>query len=471
MDSNSKHVNQNSGDIEDSEQVLGTKIQNEQLKNELKCLKEPVEENRSMLNDMKSLKESHDLLMKKFQDLEKLVIQNKTQIEQGMQSNRNSGNDKEPNFENPFCFEQPLKKIKLEDQSEEIQRLNLVIKDLKEENLKLSNENAMLIGNYVLTSNTNALFLRTTMPTRPTVAQTSTPQQQVIQHNVSIPHLVSTNSSPATKSIVATPLAPGQQIPPGTTVFTSGGKTYCIPKASMTVATQQPVQQPSVTTQAALQPAMLAAVTPTLPVNPQQQLANVQKQQQQQIQQQQQQLPTLTIGTVQTQNPSGQKQMIEIKSLDQNTITLKGNQMIVSGPDTAQAQLIAKQLSSGAARLATLNGKQVLISTLPTEVNQQQQQLQQVVQPQQPAVVPQLQVVQQPQQQPVTVMPLKTDIPNNVKEPSEPLPPNAIKKDEEPKPAATAAGPKSGCTIGTNRSRSTNCFTRNPKRQPHLRTS
>ena len=40
--------------------------------------------------------------------------------------------------------------------------------------------------------------------------------------------------------------------------------------------------------------------------------------------------------------------------------------MIVSGPDTIQAQLIAKQLSSGAIRLATLNGgEQVLLSSTP----------------------------------------------------------------------------------------------------------
>ena len=90
---------------------------------------------------MKSLKESHDHLLKKFQDLEKLVIQNKTQIEQGMQSNRNSGNDKEPNFENPFCFEQPLKKMKMEGESEEIQKLNQIIKNLKKDNLKLSKRN------------------------------------------------------------------------------------------------------------------------------------------------------------------------------------------------------------------------------------------------------------------------------------------------------------------------------------------
>ena len=54
---------------------------------------------------------------------------------------------------------------------------------------------------------------------------------------------------------------------------------------------------------------------------------------------------TPTIGTVQAQNPQGQKQMVEVKSLGQNTVTFKGNQMIVSGPDIAQAQLIAKQVS------------------------------------------------------------------------------------------------------------------------------
>ena len=103
-------------------------------------------------------------------------------------------------------------------------------------------------------------------PQQQIIATPTTPNQgnRIVVHpsgatsNVGTPQLVSTNSSPATKvatptkSIVATPLAPGQQIPPGTTVFMSGGKTYCIPKASMTLATQQPVQQPSVTTQAAL---------------------------------------------------------------------------------------------------------------------------------------------------------------------------------------------------------------------------
>ena len=78
------------------------------------------------------------------------------------------------------------------------------------------------------------------------------------------------------------------------------------------------------------------------------------------------------IGTVQSQTTTGQKQMVEVKSLGQNTVTFRGQQMIVSGPDIAQAQLIAKQLSSGAVKLATLSGKQVLISTQPSVVQQQQ---------------------------------------------------------------------------------------------------
>ena len=123
--------------------------------------------------------------------------------------------------------------------------------------------------------------------------------------------------STPTKSIVATPLNPGQAIPPGTTVFMSGGKTYCIPKATMTAATQQ--QQPQPTTVMQAQPVaqtISTPATPTLPVNPvpQQQLTSPQQQQSQpQQQQQQQQQPTSTIGTVQTQNNAGQKQMVEVK--------------------------------------------------------------------------------------------------------------------------------------------------------------
>jgi nucleosome-remodeling factor subunit BPTF len=135
------------------------------------------------------------------------------------------------------------------------------------------------------------------------------------------------------RQIVAHQLAPGSQIPPGMTTFMQGGKTYCIPKASTQFLQQAP--------QVIQQQKPAAAAAPTI------------------IQQQQQQ-------------PA--KQMVEVKTLGANTVTFKNQQMIVSGPDVAQAQAIANQLSTGAARLATLGGKQVLISTTSASAVQQQQQ-------------------------------------------------------------------------------------------------
>ena len=146
-------------------------------------------------------------------------------------------------------------------------------------------------------------------PSGTTTSIGSTPQMTVANSPV---------KSTPTKSIVATPLNPGQAIPPGTTVFMSGGKTYCIPKATMTAATSQQ-QQPQPTTVMQAQPVaqtISPPATPTLPVNPvpQQQLTSPQQQSQPQLQQQQQQQqPTSTIGTVQTQNKAGQKQMVEVK--------------------------------------------------------------------------------------------------------------------------------------------------------------
>ena len=146
-------------------------------------------------------------------------------------------------------------------------------------------------------------------PSGTTTSIGSTPQMTVANSPV---------KSTPTKSIVATPLNPGQAIPPGTTVFMSGGKTYCIPKATMTAATSQQ-QQPQPTTVMQAQPVaqtISTPATPTLPVNPvpQQQLTSPQQQSQPQLQQQQQQQqPTSTIGTVQTQNNAGQKQMVEVK--------------------------------------------------------------------------------------------------------------------------------------------------------------
>ena len=116
------------------------------------------EENDQLKNELKILKESQNELKKSFQDLTDLVMsqnQNKPQNDQETTSNNGSvenenqnsagsDNTDEPYFENPFEFERPLKKIKLEDQSEEIQKLNQVIKDLKEGNLKLQKEVAKL---------------------------------------------------------------------------------------------------------------------------------------------------------------------------------------------------------------------------------------------------------------------------------------------------------------------------------------
>ena len=82
----------------------------------------------------------------------------------------------------------------------------------------------------------------------------------------------------------------------------------------MTQATQQ--QQQQITQpQTISQPVAQTTTTPALPVNPVPQ---------QQLPQQQQQQPAPTIGTVQTQSPTGQKHMVEVKSLGQNTVTLKG---------------------------------------------------------------------------------------------------------------------------------------------------
>ena len=142
-------------------------------------------------------------------------------------------------------------------------------------------------------------------------------------------------ASPGGGQVIATPLAPGSQIPTGMTAFVSGGKTYCIPKATMALANNKPT---SPVVSGVLKSPVMSSQLPTTHSTPQQPAP-----------------------------PSG-KQMVEVKTLGQNVVSFKGNQMIVSGPDVEQAQAIAKQLSSGQARLATMNGKQVLISTSTTMV-------------------------------------------------------------------------------------------------------
>ena len=116
-----------------SEQLLETKIEdeNEHLKNEVKSLKES-------LTALKNY-----VTKKSFDDLKNLVMsenQNKSQNKKRIGSNNNSatsGNEEEINVENQS------KKVKLEDPSEEVETLNQIIKDLREDNSKLRKE----IGN------------------------------------------------------------------------------------------------------------------------------------------------------------------------------------------------------------------------------------------------------------------------------------------------------------------------------------
>ena len=136
-------ANQNHADGGNYGELLEAKVQNELLKNELQKLKESIKDKETMTNDLKNLNESHNDFKKsleEFKDVVKSQNQNKTQNEQEIGSNSNSanaGNDEQ----NPFCFEQPLKKMKMEGESEEIQKLNQIIKNLKKDNLKLSKRN------------------------------------------------------------------------------------------------------------------------------------------------------------------------------------------------------------------------------------------------------------------------------------------------------------------------------------------
>merc|ERR1719422_984150 len=81
------------------------------------------------------------------------------------------------------------------------------------------------------------------------------------------------------------------------------------------------------------------------------------------------QTPAATPGTPAT--PNKQNMVVGIQSLGANTVTIKDGQLIVQGPDHAHATQIAQLLSTGAAKLANLNGKQVLLTTAPAKAGQQ----------------------------------------------------------------------------------------------------
>ena len=108
-------------------------------------------ENTDLKSQLKRLKKSCD----KFETFLTTQNQNNTQKEQETNANnentenknKNSGkgeNARECKFKKECDFEEPPKKIKLEDQSDEIERLNHIIEDLKEGNLNLQKEVAKL---------------------------------------------------------------------------------------------------------------------------------------------------------------------------------------------------------------------------------------------------------------------------------------------------------------------------------------
>ena len=122
-----------------------------------KALKNEVNKLKSKCDD---LEKSHEDLKRSFDDLKNFVEEkvcsqnqfNKPQKESRIEIlNKNHAKDvvemDNSDFQNPYSFEQPMKKIKSEyvnDQSAEIQRLNEVIRKLKEENVKLIKDNRNL---------------------------------------------------------------------------------------------------------------------------------------------------------------------------------------------------------------------------------------------------------------------------------------------------------------------------------------
>merc|ERR1719462_566355 len=74
-------------------------------------------------------------------------------------------------------------------------------------------------------------------------------------------------------------------------------------------------------------------------------------------------------------SPTTQKKqdmLVGIQSLGDITVTIKNGQLIVQGPDHAAATQIVQLLSTGVAKLANLNGKQVLVTNAEALRSQQQ---------------------------------------------------------------------------------------------------
>ena len=74
------------------------------------------------------------------------------------------------------------------------------------------------------------------------------------------------------------------------------------------------------------------------------------------------QTPALPSSGATAATAAGTKQkVIGIQSLGNNTVTIKDGQLIVQGPDHAEATAIARKLAAGEAKLGNVGGKQVLV--------------------------------------------------------------------------------------------------------------
>jgi len=145
-------------------------------------------------------------------------------------------------------------------------------------------------------------------------------------------------------------LLPAQQpslLPkPAAGALTSPSKTYCIQRNPNVPALNNTPIQPK------LQPIQPSPL-PVTPIQPAQATPTQQ-----------------TLGTPNTGATPGtpkQSKVVGIQSLGANTVTIKDGQLIVQGPDHAAATAIARQLSTGQAKLGNVGGKQVLVIIAPEE--------------------------------------------------------------------------------------------------------
>jgi len=150
-------------------------------------------------------------------------------------------------------------------------------------------------------------------------------------------------------------LLPAQQpslLPkPAAGVITSPSKTYCIQRnPNVPTLNNTPIQpklqpiQPSPLPATPPQPAQAvpSQATPPQPAQP-------------------------APSTGATPGTPKQSKVVGIQSLGANTVTIKDGQLIVQGPDHAAATAIARQLSTGQAKLGNVGGKQVLVIIAPEE--------------------------------------------------------------------------------------------------------